>query len=166
LGWAAAQSPIVRLHHTLTEAPHGCKAQAHDRRTNLVRKREPDARRSCQTLGFSIMAFDPELARRVREVLGDRPGITERKMFRGMAFLVGGKMFVGIRNSSLMARVGSERHQDALAMPGVRVMDFTGRPMKGYVYIDPPAIAAQRDLKAWILWCTEYVARLPEKRSK
>lgn len=87
-------------------------------------------------------------------------------MFGGLAFLVDGKMFVGIRESSLMARVGPERHDDALAMPGVRVMDFTGRPMKGYVYIDPPAIASDQDLKAWVRWCCEYAARLPAKKAR
>jgi TfoX/Sxy family transcriptional regulator of competence genes len=112
------------------------------------------------------MAFDLGLAQRVRAVVADRPGISERAMFGGLAFLVDGKMFVGIRNSSLMARVGSERHQHALAMPGVRVMDFTGRPMKGYAYIDPPAISADQDLSAWVLWCLEFVAKLPEKRPK
>ncbi len=112
------------------------------------------------------MAFDSGLAQRVREALDGRIGITERKMFGGLAFLVHGKMFVGIRNSSLMARVGPERHQDALAMPSVRVMDFTGRPMKGYVYIDLPAIAEDQDLKAWVLWCAEYVAALDEKSAK
>jgi len=107
------------------------------------------------------MAYDRGLAQRVREVLVGRPGISERAMFGGLAFLVDGKMFVGIRNSSLMVRVGPERHQDALAMPSVRVMDFTGRPMKGYVYIDPPAIAADRDLRAWVLWCVEFTCTLP-----
>ena len=107
------------------------------------------------------MAYDRGLAQRVREVLVGRPGISERAMFGGLAFLVDGKMFVGIRNSSLMARVGPERHQDALAMPSVRVMDFTGRPMKGYVYIDPPAIAADRDLRAWVSWCVEFTCTLP-----
>ena len=112
------------------------------------------------------MAYDLGLAQRVREVLADRPGISERAMFGGLAFLVDGKMFIGIRNSSLMARVGPERHQDALAMPSVRVMDFTGRPMKGYVYIDPPAISGDQDLQAWVLWCVEFVDRLPQKRVK
>jgi TfoX/Sxy family transcriptional regulator of competence genes len=112
------------------------------------------------------MAFDSVLAQRVREAVAGRPGISERRMFGGIAFLVDGKMFVGIRNSSLMARVGPERHDDALAMPHVRVMDFTGRPMKGYVYIDPPAIAAESDLKAWVLWCVQHVARLPVKTVK
>ena len=112
------------------------------------------------------MAYDRGLAQRVREVLADRPGISERAMFGGLAFLVDGKMFVGIRNASLMARVGPERHQDALAMPSVRVMDFTGRPMRGYVYIDPPAFAADQDLRAWVVWCVEFVAKLPAKKAR
>ena len=66
--------------------------------------------------------------------------------------MVEGKMFVGIRHSSLMARVGPKRHLDAMAMPSVRAMDFTGRLMKGYVYIDPPAIAADQNRRAWVLW--------------
>ncbi len=109
------------------------------------------------------MAFDPGLAQRVREVLGERIGITERKMFGGLAFLVDGKMFIGIRNSSLMARVGPERHDDALAMPNVRAMDFTGRPMKGYVYVDAPAIVDDKQLEAWVHWCVNHVRALPEK---
>lgn len=87
-------------------------------------------------------------------------------MFGGLAFLVDGRMFIGIRNSSLMARIGPEHHQDALAMPGVRVMDFTGRPMRGYVYLDPPAIAADRDLQAWVTWCVQYAAALPIKQAR
>jgi TfoX/Sxy family transcriptional regulator of competence genes len=112
------------------------------------------------------MAYDPGLAQRIREALGQRSDVSERAMFGGLAFLVDGKMFVGIRDSSLMARVGPERHSDALAMPGVRVMDFTGRPMKGYVYIDPPALADDRDLAAWVSWCVQYVAQLPAKKAK
>jgi TfoX/Sxy family transcriptional regulator of competence genes len=112
------------------------------------------------------MAFDLDLAERVRQALGARAGISERRMFGGLAFLVDGKMFVGIRNASLMARVGAERHRDALAMPGVRVMDFTGRPMQGYVYIDPPAIADDAQLKAWVGWCADHVAALPAKNTK
>lgn len=112
------------------------------------------------------MAFDPGLAQRVREVLGERPGLTERKMFGGLAFLLHGKMFVGINASTLMARVGAERHQDALAQPHVREMDFTGRPMKGYVYVEPSGLEKDRALADWVLWCASYVATLPEKRPK
>lgn len=112
------------------------------------------------------MSFDADLAQRVRLVLAGRPGISERRMFGGLAFLVDGKMFVGIRDAVLMARVGAERHHDALAMPHVREMDFTGRPMKGYVYIDPPAIVADHDLAAWVGWCVDHAARLPPKTAR
>ena len=112
------------------------------------------------------MAYDPGLAQRVRELLGERPGLSERKMFGGLAFLLEGKMFVGVLGSTLMARVGPERHRDALEQPFVRKMDFTGRPMKGYVYIDSPGLAEDRDLGAWVLWCAGYVAALPDKRPR
>lgn len=107
------------------------------------------------------MAFDQTLAERVRECVRGRPGTTERRMFGGPAFLVDGRMFIGIRDSSLMARVGLTHYADALAMPGVRVMDFTGRTMRGYVYVDPPALARDEDLTAWVNWCFQHVASLP-----
>lgn len=85
-------------------------------------------------------------------------------MFGGLAFLVDGKMFIGISGSKLMARVGAERYQDALALPHVREMDFTGRPMNGYVYVEPPGLVRDEDLTAWVSWCVSYVASLPAKR--
>lgn len=109
------------------------------------------------------MAFDEGLAQRVREVLGPRAGISERRMFGGLAFLLDGKMFVGIVGETLMARVGLERYEDALALPQVRPMDFTGKPMKGYVYIDAPGIEDDAQLAAWVNWCAAFVATLPEK---
>jgi TfoX/Sxy family transcriptional regulator of competence genes len=112
------------------------------------------------------MAFDEGLAERVREALQGRPGITERRMFGGLAFLVDGKMFVGILGGELMARVGAERYQDALALPHVRKMDFTGKPMNGYVYIEPQGLAEDETLKAWVQWCVNHVASLPAKRGR
>ena len=112
------------------------------------------------------MAFDEGLAQRVREALAGRPGITERRMFGGLAFLVDGKMFVGISGSKLMARVGVERYQDALAVPHVRQMDFTGKPMKGYVYVDPLGLVEDKDLVAWVSWCSAYAAALPATASR
>jgi TfoX/Sxy family transcriptional regulator of competence genes len=111
------------------------------------------------------MAFDEGLAQRVREALEGHAAITERRMFGGLAFLVEGKMFVGISGSKLMARVGAERYKDALALPHVREMDFTGKPMNGYVYIEPQGLAEDENLKAWVMWCASYVAGLPAKRS-
>src|SRR5215212_4363040 len=111
------------------------------------------------------MSFVEGLAQRVRDALGSRPGVTERRMFGGLAFLLDGKMFVGISGEKLMARVGAERYEDALALPHVREMDFTGKPMKGYVYVDPRGLAEDSDLAAWVSWCAGYVARLPPKVS-
>jgi len=112
------------------------------------------------------MAFDPGLAQRIREVLGDRPGVSERKMFGGLAFLLDGKMFVGVSGQTLMARVGPQRYHVALALPNVREMDFTGRPMTGYVYIDAPGLADDRDLEAWVSWCAGFVSGLSAKEPK
>jgi hypothetical protein len=112
------------------------------------------------------MAYDPGLAQRVREVLGQRSGLEERRMFGGLAFLLDGKMFVGVNSSTLMARVGPERYEDALALPHVREMDFTGRPLRGYVYIAPAGLAEDRDLGAWVNWCAGFVETLPEKKPK
>jgi TfoX/Sxy family transcriptional regulator of competence genes len=113
-----------------------------------------------------VMAFDPGLAQRVREVVADRPGVTEKRMFGGLAFLLDGKMFVGILQSTLMARVGPDAHEQALARPHVRPMDFTGKPMRGYVYIDPAGLEEDRDLTAWVSRCAAFVASLPEKKAR
>jgi TfoX/Sxy family transcriptional regulator of competence genes len=112
------------------------------------------------------MAFDEGLAQRVREALHGRTAITERRMFGGLAFLVDGKMFIGISGCKLMARVGVERYQDALALPHVRHMDFTGKPMVGYVYVEPPGLIRDEDLQAWVSWCVSHVASLPPKKAK
>ena len=112
------------------------------------------------------MAYDPGLAQRVREALGERHGVTEKAMFGGLAFLVDGRMFVGIQDATLMARVGPERHDDALAVAHVRQMDFTGRPMKGYVYVDPPGLMEDKDLQAWVHWCVDFVAAMPGQRNR
>ena len=112
------------------------------------------------------MSFDPGLAERVREVLGARPGISERRMFGGLAFMLQGHMFVGLMESTLMARVGPERHADALAQPHTREMDFTGKPMKGYIYVDPQGLGDDKNLQAWVEWCAGFAATLPLKAPK
>lgn len=109
------------------------------------------------------MAFDPGLAERVRDVLGARSDVAERRMFGGLAFLLDGHMAVGLVDSVLMARVGPARHAEALARPHVRPMDFTGRPMTGYVYVDPPATADDTALADWVTACAAFVDTLPRK---
>ncbi|HEY0685214.1 MAG TPA: TfoX/Sxy family protein [Steroidobacter sp.] len=112
------------------------------------------------------MAFDEGLAGRIRDVLGKLPHITERRMFGGIAFLADGHMFVGILGDVLMARVGPENYAAALKRKHVREMDFTGKPMKGYVYVNPAGIAGDEELEEWVLQCRAFVKTLPPKDLK
>ena len=106
--------------------------------------------------------LDEGLVQRIRESLASS-AIVEKKMFGGVAFMSRGYMFVGVSGSTLMARVGPDGYTRALAQPHVREMDFTGRPMKGYVFIDPPGIERDEDLEYWTSACLEFVRMLPDK---
>lgn len=108
------------------------------------------------------MACDDGLAERIRGVLGTRSDFTERKMFGGLAFLVGGHMTVGIVGEDLMARVGPDAYAAALAEPHCREMDFTGKPMKGLVYVASEGIEDDAHLAAWIDRTLTFIATLPE----
>ena len=112
------------------------------------------------------MAYDERLARRIRNALAGNRAVTERKMFGGIAFLRKGLMFVGILDYSLMARVGKENHADSLSRKHVREMDFTGKPMQGYVFIDSPGIRTEAQLRFWLDRCKGFVLTLPPKKSK
>ena len=109
------------------------------------------------------MAFDEGLAERIRELLRDRRGVDERRMFGGLAFMLDGHMFVGILGDTLMARVGPEGYARALAQKHVREMDFTGRPMKGFVYVAPEGFDSDAALEDWIGRCAKFVQTLPPK---
>ncbi len=111
------------------------------------------------------MAYDQGLAARIREQLDGRPGVTEKAMFGGLCFLRDGKMFAGIVGDELMARVGPEGHAEALSRPHVRVMDFTGRPMRGYVFVAAEGLGEEAALGAWLDRCERHVAALPEKKA-
>jgi TfoX/Sxy family transcriptional regulator of competence genes len=112
------------------------------------------------------MAYDEALAQRVREAIGDRPEITERKMFGGLAFMAGGNMFIGVMANQLMCRVGAEGHDAAMSRPGASLMDFTGRPMKGYVYVGSPGIDDDAGLKNWVDESYAFATSLPPKMNK
>ena len=111
------------------------------------------------------MAYDEGLAERLRELLPAH-GVSERKMFGGIAFMTCGYMFVGIVGDVLMARVGPDGYEDALARPHARVMDFTGKPMRGYVFVDPPGFESDTDLSAWVDRGYRFVQTLPPKRAR
>jgi TfoX/Sxy family transcriptional regulator of competence genes len=112
------------------------------------------------------MAYDDQLAQRIRSALRENRFITEKKMFGGIAFLRKGLMFVGVSDSSLMARVGKENHADSLARKYVREMDFTGKPMRGYVFVDAQGVKTETQLRFWLERCERFVATLPAKPAR
>lgn len=109
------------------------------------------------------MAYDERLAGRVRDVMAPAGVIGERKMFGGLTFMLNGNMWCGIVGDNLMLRLDPERADEALARPHVRPMDFTGRPMKGFVLVDPPGLAGDDQLRQWIGQAQDYVRSLPAK---
>ncbi len=112
------------------------------------------------------MAYDETLANRIRSALDADSAVTEKKMFGGIAFLYRGHMFVGVSGNKLMVRVGRENYQDSLARHHVREMDFTGKPMQGYVYVEPLGIKTEEQLSFWLQRCKQFVGTLPAKVAK
>ena len=109
------------------------------------------------------MAYDEELAGRVRAVLKKKTEIEERSMFGGLAFLVRDSMCCGVSDASLMARIGRDAYENALEQEHVRPMDFTGRPLKGFVYVEGEALNDEAALEGWIDRCLAFVETLPPK---
>jgi hypothetical protein len=110
------------------------------------------------------MPYNERLAERVRAIIGDGPGLTERKMFGGIAFMLNGNMFCGITRDDLMVRVGPGRFDEALASRSARPMDMTGRPMKGMALVGPEGYATDQQLRAWVEQTLEFVRSLPAKK--
>lgn len=106
------------------------------------------------------MAFDERLAQRIRASLGSRANITEKHMFGGLAFMLDGKMFCCILGEDLMVRVGPETYDLCLALTHVRPMDFTGKPMTGYVFVAPPGRRTAKALQRWIERGLEFAGSL------
>lgn len=109
------------------------------------------------------MAASKLLVERVRHLLSRRRGITEKKMFGGVCFLLNGNMLVAVWNDSLIARLGIEQAIIALKEPDVRAMDLTGRPMKGWIIVEPDGIDSDRRLTHWIDLSTTFARTLPAK---
>lgn len=112
------------------------------------------------------MAYSESLADRIRDALGGRRDVDERKMFGGIAFMIGGHMGVGIVGDTLMVRHDPAESAALLARPHVRPMDFTGRPMKGFLYVDPAGLRTSRALASWINRSLAFVATLPPRRPR
>lgn len=96
------------------------------------------------------MAYDEQLANRVRQAFGVRHDITERKMFGGLAFLCRGRMCYGIIGRDLMVRIAVDDSDAVMRRPYVRPMDFTGKPLRGLVYVSPPGFRTLAALRGWL----------------
>ena len=109
------------------------------------------------------MAFDERLAERVRSVLAGRRGLEEKKMFGGLAFLLHGNMACGVIKDDLVLRVGKESAERLLTSKHVRPMDFTGRPLAGYVYVGPARYRKRTDLERLVGHALAFARGLPKK---
>ena len=102
------------------------------------------------------MAYSEKLANRIREKLVDLPNIVEKEMMGGLTFMVNDKMCIGIIKDEMMCRIAPEMQDTALEKTGCRIMDFTGRPMKGYVMVDETGMKNEKQFNYWINLCLEF----------
>ena len=109
------------------------------------------------------MAFDEKLAERIRKRLGKRAGLKEKKMFGGMAFLLNGNMSCGVHGSDMIVRLDPAQTDKALSERYTRVFDLSGRPMKGWILVEPKGLATDAALSKWISLGVDYAASLPAK---
>jgi TfoX N-terminal domain len=110
------------------------------------------------------VAYDEQLADRVRALLPAAEEVTERQMFGGLAFMLAGHMFCGVVKDTLMVRLGQEAADHALEQPHVRPMDFTGRPAKGMVFVEPGGMQGAT-LRHWVDAAADYARALPARPS-
>jgi TfoX/Sxy family transcriptional regulator of competence genes len=109
------------------------------------------------------MAYDEGAAQRLRDLLADRDDVVEKKMFGGIAFMLRGNMCIGVNKDTLMVRVGKENHDEAVSQPHARPMDFTGKPMQGFIFVEPEGYESDEDLEGWLQRGMDYVLTLPAK---
>lgn len=114
------------------------------------------------------MAFSETLNNRIREAMADLPAVEEKYMFGGVCYMVNGKMCVGIVKDELMCRIDPAIYQEALEKPGCREMVFTGKPMKGYVYVSEEGMKTKKQFDYWIGLCLDFNrrAKASKKRKK
>jgi TfoX/Sxy family transcriptional regulator of competence genes len=110
------------------------------------------------------MAYDEGLAQRIYEQFEDRTDVEAKKMFGGLCFMVSGHMCCGIVGETLMARVGPANYASCLDRPHAREMDFTGKAMKGMIYIAAAGLESDSALADWLDICTRFIETLPAKK--
>jgi TfoX/Sxy family transcriptional regulator of competence genes len=109
------------------------------------------------------MVFDQGLTQRIRETIGERPDLVEKKMFGGIGFMLRGNMACGVNKDDLIVRVGPQGYEASLAQPHTRPFDFTGRPMKGWIMVGRDGYEADEDLEKWVQKGVDFALSLPTK---
>ena len=112
------------------------------------------------------MAYNEKLANRMRELLQNKKRVEEKKMMGGLTFMVNDKMCVGVLNDDLMVRIDPDVYEVALERRGCREMDFTGRPMKGFVFVESDGIKSKKDLEYWLSLALEYNKKAKSSKRK
>lgn len=108
---------------------------------------------------YSAMAYNEKLADRIRESLSSLSKVEEKKMMGGLTFMVKGKMCVGIIGDEMMCRIDPSLHETSIEKTGCRTMDFTKRPMKGYVMVDDTGVKRKKEFDYWINLCLDFNKR-------
>lgn len=114
------------------------------------------------------MAFDEKLSDRIRESLVKETNVEEKFMFGGVCYMVNGKMCIGVVKDEMMCRIDPDEVETALKRKGARLMDFTGRPMKGYLFVSKDGMKTAKDFEYWINLCLSFneKAKVSKKKSK
>ena len=112
------------------------------------------------------MAYNEQLCNRIREALADQEDVEEKAMFGGMCFMVNGKMCVGVMKDDMMCRIDPDSYEASVEMPGCRGMDFSGKPMKGFVFVDEHGMKKEADFRHWIGLCLAFNPKAKASKKK
>jgi TfoX/Sxy family transcriptional regulator of competence genes len=112
------------------------------------------------------MSYNEKLANRIREELVETKKVKEKEMMGGLTFMVNDKMCIGIIKDEMMCRIDPELQEEALEKNGCRIMDFTGRPMKGYVMVEDSGMRTKKEFEFWINLCLDFNKRAKSSKKK
>jgi TfoX/Sxy family transcriptional regulator of competence genes len=114
------------------------------------------------------MAYNESISNRIREALAEIPNVEEKRMFGGICYMVDGKMCIGVAQDEMMCRIGEDNYEAALERKGCREMVFTGRAMKGYVFVSEEGMKSKKDFDYWVRLCLEFnpQAKASKKKTK
>ena len=109
------------------------------------------------------MAYDDDLAIRLLKQLEGQPGIIEKKMFGGLSFLLNGNMCCGVHGQEMIVRINPKQTDQTLSQPHTRIFDLTGKPMQGWILVQPDGLTKESDLATWVQLGVEFASSLPSK---